>query len=608
VRFVWGAAALSLGLAGPALAGSVKASSELKDADGVKHPASNAFDGLLNTGWAEAATGGGSGSWIEVSLDRPTEVAAVSIWPGNLSKGERSLKEFGRPVTVTVALIGGPEPVSTQVRLPELEKTGPTRVDIPVVGTAKTVRITMDDADPGYVFNDTFIAEIAVNFNVGTPAPEVAKVADWVASAAGQKAAAADKDTIVGLFDRISAAQFGDDEALDQLIVRASDGAPAVRAQAARTVPYGFRVHAIPPDFVAVDALLKLKDSNAIPAIQMAALRTTGKDSRTLALKAEMFEAYQEMVGGGRRNIPAWGIEGWEHGALRSFGEPMPAQVDRFGDLYVADVANNRVQRFGSRGIADKWFGHAEADITNAWIDGTRKYYASGSRPGRGAGELTIPLDIAMIPGKDADGFAVVDASKRVSLWDEAGNPTLSWDVRSDVRLDDGVGGEAYVEYVKGKLVVFWAGDAFVYSLEGEELATWEIEDGVPNGTVAFKNGKLGLVFGDSLIQYTIDGFRYGTIVHDELGEGFENWDVTLDERGKLWAVTDHGYVFKFKKPGKLDFSIPISDYSLGRPRLAAVDDFVFVVDDDKILRIDALETKARIEQEEADAAAAVKE
>ena len=43
-----------IGVAAPALAGTPKASSELRDDDGKRHSASMAFDGRLQTGWAEA--------------------------------------------------------------------------------------------------------------------------------------------------------------------------------------------------------------------------------------------------------------------------------------------------------------------------------------------------------------------------------------------------------------------------------------------------------------------------------------------------------------------------------------------------------------------------
>ncbi len=237
--FARGAAICGL-MIGPALAhaATVKASSELKDSEGVRHTASMAFDGLLNTGWSEGVDGEGDGSWVEVRLDRTTQITSVSLWPGNISSGERSVKEHGRPLTVTVTLTGGAAEVSEQVRLPDLVETGPVRVDIPITGDARTVRVTMDEALEGYVFNDTYISEIALNFTGGDGTDgEVSKIADWLASSAGASEAAKGREEVIALFDRISAAQFGDSDALDVLMDRASDGAPYARARVGRSVP-----------------------------------------------------------------------------------------------------------------------------------------------------------------------------------------------------------------------------------------------------------------------------------------------------------------------------------------------------------------------------------
>ncbi len=88
----------------PALAGSVRASSELETSAGERHPASLAVDGSLLTSWGEGVLGVGEGEWIELTFDRPTEVASISLWPGDLRKGKRSIRENGRPRMVTVSM------------------------------------------------------------------------------------------------------------------------------------------------------------------------------------------------------------------------------------------------------------------------------------------------------------------------------------------------------------------------------------------------------------------------------------------------------------------------------------------------------------------------
>src|SRR5690606_5056940 len=125
--------------------------------------------------------------------------------------------------------------------------------------------------------------------------------------------------------------------------------------------------------------------------------------------------------------------------------------------------------------------------------------------------------------------------------------------------------------------VILWGNQGFVYSLTGDELGRFPIADGVPSGAVAFKNGKLGLIFGQELVLYGLDGFRHGGVLRGALGKGFESWDVTLDEEGKLWAVTDKGTLTKFKSPGKVEFTVQLDAFSLQVPRLDVYDGLAFI-------------------------------
>lgn len=598
---------LSLALAPALAAAAPRASSELRTADGVRHTAALAFDGLLQTGWAEGDTGPGAGAWIELPLQRATEVHSVSIWPGNLSQGRRSLREHGRPRVLQVVLVAadGSE-VEKTVTLEDVTKTGPQRIDVefeePV--EARSVKVIVAEAFEGGVFNDTYLAEVGVNFSSGESGRAAERLVEWQGSDESVRLYQSNKEEIVGLFDTISGAQFGDADALGELMDRAADGAPYLRGRALRYVSDGYRVQALPPDDVAVSALLKLKDANAIPALEMAALRLTGREAAELEEKVEMFYAYQELIGGGDPNISYWGQEGWELGALRSFGEPLGVEMTVFGEVLVADLANHRIQRFNPEGRADRVWG-GEAGITDVWLGGDRPWYVAGSEPGTEPGRFTLPVDIEVIPGKESYRFAVLDAEGRVQLFDEDGNVTLGWEVLTDHDLTAGVGGEGYLEYHRGKLVVIWQDNVWVYNLEAEELASFKIEDGRPNGAEMLRNGKLALIFGDKLIEYSLDGFRHGALLGDELGHGFEDWDVTLDEDGRLWVITDAGLAVKYKKPGRVDFTVQVSDFSLQSPRLAVYDDLLYIVERDRILKVDALELLAEAEAAEAEAAEA---
>lgn len=584
-------------LAATSLAAAPKASSELKNPEGEKFPAANAFDGSLTTAWAEGEEGA-AGAWIELKLDKATEVASVSIWPGNLSQGRKSLKEYGRPTSLTVTVSTKGEPVTLQVMMPDLVAEGPQRVDLalPEPVQATGVRVTIDDGSDGFVYDGSYIAEIG--FDVGRSAqPEsVEKHREWLAGTGAESARKKNEDTVVGWFELAANAELGNVEVLSKIMDQAADGAPYVRERA-KSVPLGWRVQAIPADETAVDALLKLKNPNAIPAMAMAALRTTGKRGRELREQVEYFEAYAELLGGGRKNVPAWGDTGWEGGALRAFGEPLPVIADVLGNVYVADVGNSRVQRFTEHGVVDKAWGGTEPGITDVWFPKRRTYYVSGAAPGDEPGRFEVPLDLTRVPGKDADGFAVLDAKGRVRVFDATGAPKASWKVRTDEVLESGVGGAAFLEFTGGKLVASWADEVFVYTPAGEEVGTFKITDGAPNGATALKGGKIGFILADKLVMYSVDGFRHGEVqgAGAERGEGYEDWDATLDLAGKLWFLTDEGALIKYKKPGKVDWVVQIDGAPFDRPRIAVKDDVVWIADRDHVVRVDALELHLKV-------------
>ena len=572
-----------------ALAGSVKASSEGADASGNRFPAAQAFDGLLATGWAEGDSGAGKGAWIEVKFDRPVDVNSVSIWPGKVDLAERSLREYGRPYSINVVFTTPGGEVATPVRLLDPGEQGVYRQDVAVSAPGATaMKVTLDEVVAGGIYDLTFISEIALNFTSGAAPSSVEAVATWLASPAGVTLVAKDREEVIALFDKIKAAEFGDRDALRDIMERAADGVPGLRAQVNRLVAPGFRVSALPPDDAAVEALLKLKDSNAIPAITLASLRSMGPKAADLLSRASMFAAYQQMVGGGRRNLPAWGTSGWEKGALQGLGEPLPIAVSPYGEVLVADVANHRVERFDQKGVADRTWG-GEPDIANTWFGGTRSWYAAGAKPGTADGTFSTPVGLVLLPGKNATGFAVLDAAKRVSRFDGDGKLVGVTTLDVEGNLSAAVGGEGHLVLVGKKLVAIWANEGRVLDLKGAEIGRFDIADGAPTGAVALAGGKVGLVFGRQLVMYSLDGFRHGDLVNGTLGDGFEAWSPAVDEKGKLWAVLDTGEVIKFKSPGVIDLRFRLTDWSMHVPRLAAYDSFVYVTSDDKIIRGDAL-------------------
>ena len=237
-------------------AASVSASSELKDPKDVKnrHTADQAFDGLLTTGWAEGdPTGPGNGAWLQIKLDKPTEIREISVWPGNLAEGTKSIKECGRPKDVTITLTTAKGDVVQKVRMLDGAGSdsvdgalppGVQRIDVmlvdedkhPLPVTATAIKLTVDDAFAGIVFDDTYISEVALNFTTGVVPPQVDTAKKYEDSPQAKLLGDKNKEQIVKLYDEIKAEQFGDRDKLHQIMDQAGEGAPFMRQRAAAEI------------------------------------------------------------------------------------------------------------------------------------------------------------------------------------------------------------------------------------------------------------------------------------------------------------------------------------------------------------------------------------
>ena len=98
------------------------------------------------------------------------------------------------------------------------------------------------------------------------------------------------------------------------------------------------------------------------------------------------------------------------------------------------------------------------------------------------------------------------------------------------------------------------------------------------------------MVYGRDVIRYDLDGFRYGEVLsREELGTGYEDMDLTVDEKRNIWLVTDTGWAYKYdKKLKKQLLRVRVSDVDLIHPRIAVFENYIYVVDRDRILRLDA--------------------
>jgi hypothetical protein len=580
---------LALGLPMGALAG-VTASSEGSDSEGDRLSAKLAVDGKLSTAWAEGADGDGVGEWLEITLDRTTDVKTVSLWPGKLDQGSRGLREYGRPHTVTITLSGGGEDVTKEVRVLDIAETGPTRLDVPIEGKARKVRVTLDQVYGGGIRSDTYLTEVAVNFVGAEAHPAVERFQEWRASTAGERVREAFDEELSELTATIAESEFGERDLFARIKLAASDGVPAETKRAMSTVPDGQRMRAVPPSRAALNALLQLDDPNAVAALELAATRTTGELSEKIADRASRFRALAELKGGNRRNVKPFGESGWCTGCLRGFGEPLAIAADGFGSVWIADIANNRVQQMGFDGIVQSSIGQGEPQITANWFGSKRPWYASANEPSQAEGGFVLPVAIATLPDKAGDSILVLDAAGRIQHLTASGKSLASWKLDVTTPLMPRVGGEAHLAVAKNQVIATWQDTAFVFDLEGEQLASFALEDGVPEGLVGFKNGKFGVLHRGDLIRYSADGFRYGGMLGDTVPQGGEFMAVAMDEAGKLWLVTDVGLAIKYKKPGKVDYQVMLNEFAFDIPRIDVYQDLVFVTDGDTVKKYDALQ------------------
>ncbi|MEN0063046.1 MAG: hypothetical protein AAGA48_12905 [Myxococcota bacterium] len=591
-------------------AATPRASSYATDSEGQAHPASHAFDGLLSTAWAEGAKGDGAGEWIEIRFDERIDVASVSIWPGWLGGLDREIREFGRPRAITVSFDTTSGTIEEKDVILDPAEAGPLRHDIPVSAPgARSMRITIDDPYGGGIRSDTYVAEIAVNLTQGKVPSSVKSARKWLTSATTAKAK--HRDRAIALFDKISAEQFGDTDSLKMLLDWAADGAPYVRSRVRTRVPAGFRVLALPPDEAAIEALLKLRDANAVPAIERAALRVTGSASEVLERRAKLFEAYGDLIGGGARLVEPWGQSGFAEGALRSFGEPLNMALDPRIGVVIADVGNHRVQRFQfTDGRVDASFGAEKPGLSESWFSRRRDPYAAGAAPGGDPGQFVHPMDVATRPTKSGAEILVLDQGRlaegegnwgRITHLDSEGNVLHTEPLGFTRTIEGGVSGAGHLVATNGWVAALWADQGVVYKTgkdEWTETARFEMKDGTPQGAIQW-GGRLGLIYGTSVILYGRDGFRFGKVEGLDFLRGAQDWGVTLDNKGKLWAVLDKGDVLQFTKSGKVKQRAVIDEYGLVMPRLVVSDELAFISSEDRIIQADIREIIAQGEAPE---------
>jgi hypothetical protein len=277
-----------------------------------------------------------------------------------------------------------------------------------------------------------------------------------------------------------------------------------------------------------------------------------------------------------------------EKGAFNSRGEPLPIDVDSQGNVWAADVGNNRVQRLTAAGTVDKVLGHPEKGVVEEWFGEQDQPYASAAKTGRDPGQFVQPLDLTV---GNFDVLAVVDAELQVQTFDSEGNPKAQWKIDSDWKARAGRGNSTpMVTWLDDDFLFLVKDEVFIYSATGELKKRFHLEGGEVQCGVIAAGGRLLVrhVGSRDIVEYTpADGFRQGIWTRQGVpDDGSEDWDMATDEKDNLWVVTDAGHAYVWNKKGKYLKDIQIWDNARDMPRVAVFDTIVYVAAKDEITRI----------------------
>tara|TARA_Y100001968_G_scaffold291683_1_gene296315 strand:+ start:65 stop:1837 length:1773 start_codon:yes stop_codon:yes gene_type:complete len=570
-------------LPGLASAGPRFSASSHRVASTADHSPAKAFDGLLSTSWAEDAPGLGEGEWLEVDLGRDVEVQRVSIWAGAFGSREE-WSGRGRVAEATLIIRGPDGEIEKGVTLGDRF----ARRDVAVNSKVRSLKLVVDEVHEGSIFADTHVAEIAFDFGA-EPDPS------WQAAI----------DKAVSRSRSLRGAEKAAGEALDAAYARCKENdeysknfkaiawhavrGPEYRlALVERYVPVGYRLQFLQFDEQAFDLLGRLKDANAIAYLELAAAGALKDGDRDWLFETvDFFRAYQDLRRTPRSTVPNWGSMGMERGAFLSRGEPLSISSDSVGNLWVADVGNNRVQRLSPQGTSNLVIGGEGRVVAEQWFGERGSPYASGATPGNGAGQFNQPLSIAV---GNYDLVAVIDASLRVQIFDSEGKQQAQWQIDTPWRPAPGTGnGTPIITWLDDDFFFILADEVFIYTAKGELRKRYHLEGGNVQCAVIAAGGKLLVrhTSGRDLIEYNpSDGFRQGRWIKKGVpDDGSEDWDMATDEKDNVYVVTDAGKIYKWNKRGRFQREIQMFENPRDMPRMAIFGPNIYVAAKDQIAR-----------------------
>ncbi len=564
--------------------------SSMKKTEKVEFGPAMAFDGLLSTSWAEDKPGQGEEEWIEVDLGEEREISLVSVWGGAFSSAE-DWGGRGRIADGTLTLMNAAGDVVKNKAFEMGDRFARKDIRLGDPVPVQRLRITIDAVHEGSIFADTHIAEVAFDFTESVdPAWEEAIAEKIEKSRSLKKVVEADPEEFATLWAALKAEE--EYSANFKLLGARAVRGPEYRIELVQElVPVGFRLQHLQFDETSVEKLGVLKDGNAVRYLETASAGAVLADDREwLSGAIVMFKAYQDLRKAVRVTLPNWGTSGLEQGALLARGEPLSADIDSSGNLWVADTGNNRLQRFTAAGTADKVIGGTKAIVTD-WFGEDGDPYASGSDVGDGPGQFHQPVAVAV---GNYDIVATIDSRLRMQTFDSEGAPKAQWTVTSTWSPRSGLGnGTPIITWLEDDFFVIIKDEVLQFTAEGELKTRYNLEGGDVQAAVIAKGKLLVRHSGErEIIEYKPeDGFRQGKFNKKAVPEdGSEDWDLASDAEDNLYIATDAGKIHKYNKRGRFVTTIDAFERGREMPRIAVNGPLILVVARDEIARVEQTE------------------
>lgn len=562
-----------------ALGGAANASSSKVDMGG-NGGADKAFDADLSTAWVEAGAGLGKGEWLELRLPRARKVTSITLFAGNF-KSSRAFRDDAHARRVEVSWTGK-APGATELEIPDDFRS----VRVPVGGEITSLKITLLSAWDGARSSHVHIAEIALDYGIEDPVV-LANFTKWKSKGPGLKVAEHEHTKRQAVLD-LAAKGESTPEGLTLLMDLAARGDNVMRTWLRMGEMPGFAMTYLRADLQAVEALRRLRPPEALEAIEQAYAREWDEaQARSYLALAKWFRAYEVLKRPPPAAVPYWGAPGTVPGTFQSLGEPLSVAAASDGSVYVADVGNNRLQRFSAEGRVTN-LTPGERTIDDHWYGEPVDPFVVGAGSGDGPGRFIQPVYVTVVPSKEGERVVAIDTSLRVQVFDLELRPLAAWKLPVNPRVETGIGlmWPLVSRARPGEVAAFVGRDVFVYDLSGHELRQFKVE-GEPRAVGATPKRLLLAFDADEVISYTFDGARDKVFYRLPADDTSEDMDITVDDLGRLIVHTDEGRLYQLDKKGRLvsgqrSFSEPVFRY-----RIAARGGIVYITSKETIHRFE---------------------